>query len=852
MLDKKRQEKTKLAPELEKSITEILVANGRDIEPFVKVFNYSDENIEKSSLGSLVGVFEIAEKSEDSTYIVNFLTSVAKKEYFSNSRRGSIESFEAALHKINLALAELVKDGNIAWLGKFHGAIGVLEKNNLHFSVTGKAQILLLRNGNFSEISEGIASPESNTHPIKTFVEISSGRLMIGDKVILTSPELFELLSPEDLEKNATRMDADRFAQFLRTVLINELNMAGSLIVDFSEAIPIVVQKEQKKTSTTRNVFSQETFGAQQRRESAQDELSENTHETATTEEYIDSKTGHIYVQGETNEKGPENPLLERMKLSSQDALHTLDMLFLSQKKLFRKGKKQGLILFDTLSEKSTVATRKTLRFFRKQLGRGIALGVSKISSLRPPQMPKKTMKEPEASVILEFREIKEQEQAPQAPEIIEKITVFHSEEIIENIPDEFSSIKNKETVSNEHIDTDEDNEMPLFMREKLATFYQKNGNILPQTPERIQPTNEIQKKNFDILLFAQKILRNAIASLSLFWKNVSPKVQMYSRQTSFFWKRFVSRYQSRTLVIGFFSIILLITGTVLIIRSFSTKAPAAPVVEVKETPVAPEFPLNTEKNAHLLERDTTIVTTIPDTIITSVILKDVTYIITSSYIYNVNEQKRYLLPAGNGAIKFATAMDDLTLIFVYTDKNEVFSFAPVNHVFTKNTLVLPTNTLIEDIGTYLTYLYVLDKTTSQIYRFPRTEGGFGIGTPWLKNTLTLEDTAQMAINETIFVTPNKTTLSAFFHGQFVKNLEYPTTPLSITTLFTSPEVTNVYALDATNKRVLIWNQDGVLLAQYFSKQFANAEGITANEKTNEIFLTTSNNLLSFKFNLGQ
>ena len=238
MLEKKRQDKIRTAAPLERTIVEILVANGRSVEPFVKVFTYSGENVTKSPLGTLVGVFEIADRSEDSAYIVNFLASVAKKEYFSNPRRGAIESFEAALHKINLALAEIVKHGNIAWLGKCHGALGILEKNNLHFSVTGQAQILLLRNNSLSEISAGLASEESHVHPIKTFVEVSSGRLLPRDKVIFTSPELLGLLPLEDLEKNALRMDGEHFGHFLRTVLINELDMAGTVVLDFQEGRP--------------------------------------------------------------------------------------------------------------------------------------------------------------------------------------------------------------------------------------------------------------------------------------------------------------------------------------------------------------------------------------------------------------------------------------------------------------------------------------------------------------------------------------------------------------------------------------------------------------------------------------
>ena len=93
MKEKKTPLKKTVAGELSRSFHEILVADKRAYEPFVKVFQAVGENVSKLDLGSLVGVFEVDEKSEDAAYIVNFLASVANKEYFNNHRRGPIESF---------------------------------------------------------------------------------------------------------------------------------------------------------------------------------------------------------------------------------------------------------------------------------------------------------------------------------------------------------------------------------------------------------------------------------------------------------------------------------------------------------------------------------------------------------------------------------------------------------------------------------------------------------------------------------------------------------------------------------------------------------------------------------------
>lgn len=831
MLDKKRQEKIKATIELEKIITEILVANGRTKEPFIKVFHYSGENVVKSSLGSLVGVFEVTELSEDSAYIVNFLASVAKKEYFSNPRRGAIESLETALHKINLALAELVKHGNIAWLGKFHGVIGVLEKNNFHFTVTGEGTIFLLRNGIFSEISEGLASPESTVHPIKTFVEISSGRLLVTDKIILSSPELFELLLPEDLEKNASRMDRERFAQFLRTVLINEIDMGGSLIIDIKEGalLPPPVREVKKPTEEVSNVFSELAFQTLTKPQPIHDQPTIEEPPVSTPQEYTDSKTGHIYVQGDSTETSTTSPLLEHSKLFLQDALHAIGSTLASQGKFFRKTKKQGSLFFYAASRQSIVIARKTARVIRKQWHQSVSVSSSWITSLRQPQTPEKT-----EEIQSPIQKPIEQRETPQ-PKHMSTEQVLEAQPLPEKHPE-----KN-------------DAEIPLFMREKLAAFYQKN--TLPETPPSPifskQPTKRIQVYVEDSVSFTRNLTQKISTSLSPLLKNTLSRIQNSFYRVISMLKTNYSRYKKFVLAVGVLFASVLIIGFFLS-RLLPKNAPA-PVVETSEQPIAtPTFPLDSEKNAHLLSDQLLVITTTQDVAITSVILESEPYLITPKYILNIQENKSYSLPAGSGNITFASTMDDLRLIFVYTDNNEIFSFSPISHAFVKNTLTLPNNVRVEDIGTYLTYLYVLDKTTNQIYRFPRAEGGFGTGSSWLKEGVTIEEGATMAINETIYASLNKTTVAAFFRGRFVKNLESSQTPLSVTSLFTHPGLSYIYALDTNSKRVLIWNQDGLLLAQYFSDQFADAKSISADEKTSEVFLTTLNSLISFKFNLGQ
>jgi len=124
---------------------DVFVCKKNNFKPFLEIFVQEPENVNQDNLGVIAGILEITDESEESSYIVNYLISVIKKEYFSRPKRGPIESFEAALHKANLALAKLAEHENIGWIGKVNAILLVVEKNNLHLSQTGNARALLLR-----------------------------------------------------------------------------------------------------------------------------------------------------------------------------------------------------------------------------------------------------------------------------------------------------------------------------------------------------------------------------------------------------------------------------------------------------------------------------------------------------------------------------------------------------------------------------------------------------------------------------------------------------------------------------------------------------------------------------------
>lgn len=312
---------------MEKEISPILVAHNSNLKPYIEIFQYHPENIIQQPLGTLIGFFEIRDYSEDSAYVVNFLNSVLKKEYYLNPKRPVQESLDAALHKINIALSELAKHGNVNWLGKLDSAICILEKNSVHFSVTGDAKILLSRKSSLTDITEGLAPDLPELHPLKTFVNVSSGRLEKNDKLIITSTDLFSILSISDLKKNLERFDKEKFVQFMKTALTNELDLAGTIIVDITEPKKIVAKKEKLAEASNANVFSEKAFKSKNKSHSAESEkktildASLEAEESVPEKEYTDKKTGHIYIQGNDGEIEKKNNHLQEQAQIAQEML---------------------------------------------------------------------------------------------------------------------------------------------------------------------------------------------------------------------------------------------------------------------------------------------------------------------------------------------------------------------------------------------------------------------------------------------------------------------------------------------------------------------------------------------------
>lgn len=202
-------------------VREIVFCGGKPEKSFCDTFVYEPENVEEQSLGNLYIVGEIRNLSENSTYLLNLLASIIKKEFYSKSKRSTIESLESSLHKANSTLADYAEQGNVDWIGNLNMICGAYKNGELHISQTGGIKTLLIRDKQITDIGKDIVK-EEKPHLFRTFANIASGELEINDLLLFATPEFFNEFSLEKIRQLSSSLKFDEFADTIQRSIENE------------------------------------------------------------------------------------------------------------------------------------------------------------------------------------------------------------------------------------------------------------------------------------------------------------------------------------------------------------------------------------------------------------------------------------------------------------------------------------------------------------------------------------------------------------------------------------------------------------------------------------------------------
>jgi len=227
---------------------------------FCDIFIYEPENIEEQKLGNLYIVGEIVNFSENSSYLVNLLASIIKKEFYSKPKRPTMESLEAGLHKANATLSGFAEQGNVDWIGNLNMICGAYKKNELYFSHVGGVKTLLVRDGQITDIGKNITK-EEKPHPFKTFANIASGEIEKNDLILLSTPEFFNIFSLEKIRQLSSSLDINKLTETIYDAVEQEedITTVGLLVMKIGN------EKQDKKK---KELFKKEEFEVEEKLES--------------------------------------------------------------------------------------------------------------------------------------------------------------------------------------------------------------------------------------------------------------------------------------------------------------------------------------------------------------------------------------------------------------------------------------------------------------------------------------------------------------------------------------------------------------------------------------------------------
>lgn len=219
-------------------------------------------------------------------------------------------------------------------------------------------------------------------------------------------------------------------------------------------------------------------------------------------------------------------------------------------------------------------------------------------------------------------------------------------------------------------------------------------------------------------------------------------------------------------------------------------------------------------------------------------------------FIFDTNSgETKYLqtYAAISGFSDAAVPKENDYVIFMY-DGNKLITLDPSNLTVKMIDISFPSDTAqISAFTVYNRRLYVLDTQSGTILRHDPIKTGFGRGVVWSKDPdPTLKKGVDMAVDGDLYISKNDGQFSRFTSGKInafaITDLNPPLN--SGTSIWTYVDVPNVYILESAQKRLVIADKTGHVLAQLMSDSFVKPTGLVVDPLTKLAFIMDSGKLL--------
>ncbi|MFC1721880.1 hypothetical protein ACFL0Z_03125 [Patescibacteria group bacterium] len=237
---------------LSTKVSEILVTNPNTSAGFADTFVFEPAEDKELTYGHLLILISFSDKTKKTPEISEAIASIMQNTYYSSSDRGTEEQFEWAVKRVNEILGDLASAGEVSWVGQLHSVIAAFTDDQIFVTSVGDAKAYLIRRHQLSQLNKDTSTVPLKPNPLKTYQNIISGQVSLGDKFVLLSPMVLDYIEKAKVKEIVDRFTPDIAARHLHSRLIS-FKDKESLATLVAEVTPESVQPATPPVPTTRS-----------------------------------------------------------------------------------------------------------------------------------------------------------------------------------------------------------------------------------------------------------------------------------------------------------------------------------------------------------------------------------------------------------------------------------------------------------------------------------------------------------------------------------------------------------------------------------------------------------------------
>ncbi|MDO8496322.1 MAG: hypothetical protein Q7S43_02915 [bacterium] len=345
-----------------------IVLRGKPEDGHVDVFSYNYGGTASNNLGGLFIIGHVQPATEDTSYMVNLVASLAKREYYAQADAIPKESFSKTLKKINEVLQDFFHNKDT----KINIGIFAVAGENILISHLGKFKIILGRDGKDIDILNNINLFNKEHIQEKEFSNIVSGKIMPKDKIFAFYPTRAITAREKGIKADLLKLGSQDFADKLSLIKKdNDGFMCAGIHITINKytepAIVVTPQPQELKSKEPEVVLANKTSPAKEKPATTKDsskidilEAQERitSTEPAYTAEVVSSSTKSETKSREDSKSAKqESPMIRPSEFSSAKKSNFLSIIL-------KKYKPSGIYIIGQqpiLTQKRLVLTASVI-----------------------------------------------------------------------------------------------------------------------------------------------------------------------------------------------------------------------------------------------------------------------------------------------------------------------------------------------------------------------------------------------------------------------------------------------------------------------------------------------------------